>query len=492
MKWFRTRNNINFFFYLIIMIIFLFKFSLSYIVLPFKFNTPPKTSNMTELVNYLVDNKLIITLLMGNPKTNIDFYASMNLYLHYLEEDTCLINSSSKYIPSNSNSYIHKKNLTFCSVKLDICSLGQDILYLYEDIDLKKTTEFSPFIFYIGKQKYNINNNKGICGKIGFQIDNAPYKYYEYDNFIKSLKKYNKIESYSWYIHYYEKPYKKNENEYYDGAIIFDIYHKKFLDDFSYIKYDNEHNTINAKDLEAILAWTFSFDKIYYNINDMKIEINNKESGLAFESDFVLCPEGYFESIKSKFFDYFFKNNICFLGKGKYNYIYCDKNKFQENVIIFPELIFKNNGLNKTFVLTGEDLFREYNNYLLFMILFKEYSYKLWTLGKIFMKKYHFYFDSDKKIIGCFEKNNKSKENSFINFIKKIKWYLFIFIGVIIGFAIGKKIREKARKLRANELEDKFEYLENKANDKDINNSISNYKAIKSQLFDVSQEENIN
>lgn len=491
MKWFRKRNN-NFPFYLIIITIFLFKFSLSYIVLPFKINTPLKTSNMTELVNNLVDNKLIITLPIGNPKTNIDFYASMNQYLYYLEEDSCLIDSSSAYVPLNSNSYNYKKNLTLCSVKLDICSLGQDILYLYEDLDLKQTTELSPFMFYLGKQKNNINNNKGICGKMGFQIDNAPYKLYEYDNFIKILKKNSKIESYSWYIHYYEKPYKRKENEYYDGAIIFDIFNKKFFDDFSYIKNDIDRYTINVKDLEAILAWTFSFDKIYYNINDTKIEINNKEGGLAFESDLVLCPEGYFESIKTKYFDSFFKNDICFLVKGRYNYIYCDKNKFQENVMNFPELIFKNNGLNKTFILTGEDLFREYNNYLLFMISFKEYSYKLWVLGKIFMKKYHFYFDRDKKIIGCFDKNDKSKDNSFIHFLNKIKWYIFIIIGILIGFLIGKKIRDKARKLRANELEDQFEYLENKANDNINNNNISNYKAIKSQLFDVSQEENNN
>ena len=491
MKLLRT-GNINFLFNLIIMIIFLFKYSLSYIVFPFKINTPPKTSNMTELVNNLVDNKLIITLPIGNPKTNLDFYASLNLYLYYLEEDSCFINSNSTYTPSNSNSYNKKKDLTYCSVKLDICSLGQDILYLYEDLDLKKTTELSSFIFYIGKQKFNINNNKGICGKMGFSIDNAPYKFYEYDNIIKILKKNSKIEFYSWYIHYYEKPYKKNENEYYDGAIILDIYNKRFFDDFSNIKYDNDHNTINVKDLEAILAWTFTFDKVYYNINNTKIEIFNKEGGLAFESDFVLCPEGYFESIKSQFFDYFLKNDICFIGKGKYNYIYCEKNKFQENIINFPELIFKSNGLNKTFILTGEDLFREYNNYLLFMISVKEYSYKLWTLGKIFMKKYHFYFDSDKKLIGCFEKNDKSKKNSVINFLNKIKWYIFIIFGVIIGIVIGKKIRDKARKLRANELEDKYEYLENMAIGKNDNNNISNYKEIKSQLFDISQGENNN
>ena len=93
-----------------------------------------------------------------------------------------------------------------------------------------------------------------------------------------------------------------------------------------------------------------------------------------------------------------------------------------------------------------------------------------------------------KKIIQEKEKNN------FITFFDKIKWYLFIIIGIIIGFLIGKKIRDKARKLRANELEDNYEYLENKINSKDNskdiipkNSNISNYKEIKSQLFEINQ-----
>ena len=75
----------------------------------------------------------------------------------------------------------------------------------------------------------------------------------------------------------------------------------------------------------------------------------------------------------------------------------------------------------------------------------------------------------------------------------------------IIGVIIGSKIREKARKLRANELEDNYEYLENKANsmngiideDNSDNNvdfdskKISNYKEIKSQLYEINDKKNI-
>ena len=74
-------------------------------------------------------------------------------------------------------------------------------------------------------------------------------------------------------------------------------------------------------------------------------------------------------------------------------------------------------------------------------------------------------------------------------------------IGIIIGIFIGKKIREKSRKLRANELEDNYEYLENQAkgiesgniidNDSSINTqTISNYSEIKSQLYNYNEENN--
>ena len=480
--------NNNIIFYLLI-ITFLFKFSFSYIVLPFKIRSPSITNNITEIVHNLADNKLIITLPIGTPEKKIDFYATMNQYIYYLEEGSCLKDSSTSYYFSESKSFYLNKTLSRCFFKLDTCSLAQEKLYLYQDIHLKEKTEISQFQFSFGSKKDNIyKDNKKMCGILGFQIENLPYRYYEYDSFIKILKRHSKINSYSWFIHYYEKPYKTSENENYDGAIILDIFNQKFFDDLPYLKNDNEYNTINAKDYEAILAWTFPFEKIYYTVNDTKIEITNKEGGLAFETDFVLCPEEYFQSIKINFFDYYFKNNICFLQKGKYNHIYCDKNSFVNNIKNFPILFFRSNGLNKTFSLDGSDLFKEFNNYFIFMIIFKEYSYKYWTLGKIFMKKYNFYFDSDKKIIGCFDINNELKEetNFIIRVFDKIKWYLFIILGVIIGFLIGKKIRDKARKLRANELEDNYEYLSNKANNKE--NSISNYKEIRSQLYDINQE----
>ena len=95
-----------------------------------------------------------------------------------------------------------------------------------------------------------------------------------------------------------------------------------------------------------------------------------------------------------------------------------------------------------------------------------------WVLGNPFFCKYLFIFNSDSKEIGFYsqnindyiieENNEKKEENSFANIIKKIIIGLLL---IIIGIIIGKKIFGLRRKLRANELEDKFEY---KAADKQI------------------------
>jgi hypothetical protein len=89
----KKKKNNNLFFYLILFS-FLFQFNNSYIVLPFRIGEPPKTNNMSEIIDKLVDNKLIITLPIGTPEKKIELYATMNQYLYYLEEGVM----SKKYI----------------------------------------------------------------------------------------------------------------------------------------------------------------------------------------------------------------------------------------------------------------------------------------------------------------------------------------------------------------------------------------------------------
>ena len=103
-----------------------------------------------------MQNNIVISLPFGDPKKDIDFYFSMNLYLYYLEEGSCLPESSPSHYFDDSNSFSFEKNLTFCSVKLDRCSLGKEKLYFYQDINLKSTIELPDFLFYYGNKNDNI------------------------------------------------------------------------------------------------------------------------------------------------------------------------------------------------------------------------------------------------------------------------------------------------------------------------------------------------
>ena len=95
----------------------------------------------------------------------------------------------------------------------------------------------------------------------------------------------------------------------------------------------------------------------------------------------------------------------------------------------------------------------------------------VWKFGKIFLKKYPFIFDQDKNTISFvhFDKFDKkhnnnqenNDENKNISFIHKVFegfLYSLLFIGILIGIFIGKRIWNRHRKLKANELEEKFDY----------------------------------
>ena len=96
----------------------------------------------------------------------------------------------------------------------------------------------------------------------------------------------------------------------------------------------------------------------------------------------------------------------------------------------------------------------------------------VWSVGKIFIKKYPFIFDYDKKAISFVhinnynEKGNKEQNtnnNKNYNIWKDFKIYIFVFlliVAIVIGIFIGKMLWKKQRKMRANELDDNYDYIE--------------------------------
>ena len=99
-----------------------------------------------------------------------------------------------------------------------------------------------------------------------------------------------------------------------------------------------------------------------------------------------------------------------------------------------------------------------------------------WILGIPFLKKYRLSFNYDTKSIGYYKNDDKiifeikKEENnkySFFNnsFFKIICIVILVVIFFILGMIYQRKIIKFPRKIKANELEDNYEYDFNKKND---------------------------
>ena len=102
-------------------------------------------------------------------------------------------------------------------------------------------------------------------------------------------------------------------------------------------------------------------------------------------------------------------------------------------------------------------------------------------LGRPFSLKYNFIFNPDIKKIGFYVKSNSNNSTQtvwrYILIISLI--IILIALLIILGIILGKKIYGLKRKIRANEMDDDYEYFEGK-NIKEVDNGviINNYKTI--------------
>ena len=156
-----------------------------------------------------------------------------------------------------------------------------------------------------------------------------------------------------------------------------------------------------------------------------------------------------------------------------------NKNKRDEFFNNFPSLTFYQKEMNYNFTLDYKDLFTIIpDNY---RILFNIESYsdsKKWVLGKPFFIKYQLIFDSDSKIISYYIDDNLEENSNFVEKekTKKIIIIILIAFAFIIGLFFGRMICNKYnRKIKAYELEDKYSYISNENDMKNINLKNGNF-----------------
>jgi len=414
--------------------------------------------------------RIVQTTQKINPETFPLFYFETNYYVNIS------IGSNNQIIPmhlsfSNYHSFITTANYTegdFIKFEQDKSTTYKKMTFgarYFSLINIKKGIE--------SKERFNLNtiDNKVIpCDDIDFILATDLTVNISGDLGMKpSTKKnendYNRLENFNFIINLHKNKYIKHkifsinffdENK---GEIMIgdtpDVYSNLDID-----TYKSTYAPAN----DDIYYWGFK-DLVSY-MDNKKINIKQEKAEFQIESNVINPVINYIQKINQTFFKQLINNNQCiFVNNNDYFHFYhCDKNI---NLTNFPVINIYQNDINYTFELTSDDLFEDINDRKYFLVNFLNNNDTKWILGKPFLKKYNFTYNIDSKTVGLFfgtKEKEEKKENPKDDEFNKVWIYviisvciILILIGVIV--IIVKKI---PRKTRVNELEENFDYSENK------------------------------
>ena len=414
----------------------------------------PNLNNVDQ--NDIIPKKLINNLIMVELRVG----TNPQLLKLKLEFDTCVF-----YIASESSSneikFKEKQSTTYRQMDKNIIPIDKS--------NLNKAILSSDYI-YLNKDsnnKYNITFLLGIDtdkdisgGLIGLNLDEEKVNKY---NFLNELKRLGLINDYHFTIKYIDNN---------SGNLI--IGNLPHIYDSNRFK-KNNYKEIYADFTKDDLTWKIKFNEIYIGdkkeSNEIKIE-DYAYCYLRLEKAIIEGSEKYRQYLLNTFMKEQINNNLCFEVDSEYHYsYYCKK---EADISKLKNIYFYNKKLEFTFELTYKDLFYYNDNdkSYYFLIIFSndleeddEYN-KYWVLGEPIFKKYQFVFNKDSKTIGIYTSINNINDGD--SWWAKNKWY-FILIMLLIILLIGLgavifyflKFIPRKRKIKANELDDDFDYNSN-------------------------------
>ena len=407
--------------------LFLFNGIITYKIFHFsKKNSPELTSK------YFIYNDLHLNISIGNPiqtiKGIID-YEERGLYIpNILVNGYYNENKSSTYIFEYENkSYIIQRIFNYGGNTFLARNSNEKILLN------NGTSEISYNNFKFFLLTSNISNQSLETALIGLK----PKTYEDQFNFLSQLNEKNII-SFN-----YEDEIK--------GKFILGIYPHEINNNL------DSNSILFIKAEKSFSDWNMEFTNITYGNTSnpiLKATFSNNIKG-------IISNMYYYSYINNSFFKNFFSQKKCSFEKidNKYNkfsqliIFYCDKDI---NIKNFENLEFFSKEMNYTFIFDYKDLFKTYNNKYVFLVFFDNSFSEKWKLGEIFIKKYNVFLDMDSKLFGFYTRNNIKSYSFYYIFI--ISFLLFI-IFVLVFCLFKQIIKIKKRKIRANELEDNYEYI---------------------------------
>ena len=483
---------------------------------------------VNKFMEEMSKNKLYTTISVGDPQKEVVMYLSMLDSYFGIMKYYCTKDVTSTYDPYESKSFVLNINSSVSVSDLSYAKKANDTFSFYTDKSVRIVKNINFEFLTTNKTIKPIDDYipDGFCGKIGFlKRYYSPYSQ-SFINFIDYTKKNKIIDSYQWGIFYFDKEesYKidKEIQNKYDGLIFLGLVDIDYPNIFKkYTDIDGSYLLMGkSKNIGGI------FTSIFFQYLDKKIYC---EKELSFEMDtehnFIICTKDYYENIKKYFFEEYINKTICeerssYKSGDKYYMIICNS-EIKKDLNKFPSLELFYLDLNFQFELDYKELFYELDNKIYFLAIYKQYattdSNSIWNFGKILIKKYPFMFNEDRKTLyfvhldkyndhskdsdtdsdkddttdskisdntdsnisdepiltdNNSDKNQNLPKNETKSFWSKYKVYIIItiiiivlIIGVIFGYIFGRKVWEKHRKTRANELiDDNYEYKENEDN----------------------------
>ena len=420
-------------------------FTLSYIILPININKPDIDSinSPIEVIQKISKSEIFTSFEIGSDKTKIKAILSHKINGLIIAGKNI---KNHKYDESLSKSYICANNeikKLYTSFPDEEFLLSKENFYMLNDTNKIQNLEQINFLLEVKTSNDNIY--EGIFG-IQFPYLNGWNDY----SLISILKTKKIINSYSWFLSFDNQ----GKGKMYIGAQPHNIY--KTLEEKNFKLTSGSQNGY----------WALDFSEILYN-NDTKLR-KSYQAYIHFDFKFFLGPNELMEILEKEFFKNYMTKNICFkeiYGYERNIFYYC-KNTKEFNPKKLKEINFKNVQLESNFVFDYNDLFFYKDDLAYFLILFREIDINSFRIGEIFLKKYNLVFNHDSKMIGFYSNINDNKiENKNIikdkggsNFsLTNILLIIILVCILILGLFFFK--RRLNRKIRANELEDKYSYI---------------------------------
>ena len=279
------------------------------------------------------------------------------------------------------------------------------------------------------------------AGSIGLFIDASETTFNDID-FIYQLKQRKLIDGYNFYFKYNNK---KDNGEFIIGPK---------PEEIDKIKYNATNFKGDYSNIDFYrIVWALNFERIKYN------EISDYTEKIYFqiEKGVIIAPTSMKNILKNKFFNNFSCSENNFQSNElnmQYSFFSCDKNI---DIKKFGNFSFYQKNMNMTFFLNYEDLFYYFKGKYYFLVVFpiKTGIDNTWTFGAPFFKKYMFIFNKDTRYIGIYQTFDESWK---LNFNIILICILILIIGGLLFYIVFYLLKKK-RKIRANELEDNYDYI---------------------------------